>query len=247
MPEPDEVVESSSTPEAAVVEGTPGNGDASAGTENTDSPEPKEHMIPKSRLDEVIGKQRAAEEERDALQVKVAGYEKPDPPTPSATEDMAPDHLEERDRIRWFIENDSRKMIEKQLGMKLEDAKTLLSTSRVTAESDANRRWKEGCDSRSLDPKSKDVQEMVLGLTKIGVKVDEAFDRVAKLGVGTVSKSNEPSTPSASVEDTGVTGVMTKKEVYATNAREAVDLASKGIRARQKSSQEIIEESMAKA
>ncbi len=240
---PDEIVESSSTTETTVATETAPEGavEASAETKNTESTPPAEHMIPKSRLDEVI-------QERNSLREKISGLEAAPPkeaPKGSEGDDTAPEHLNERERVRWYVENDARSMIERETGVSLKDQGTLLSTSRVTAQSDADRRWKEGCDRNGLDPENREVQEMVLGLTKVGVGAPDAFKRVSKMGIGQVeSRQTEPTTPTATVENNGVTNVMTSKVAFANNRREAAELASKGVKAGQLSSQELIEQAM---
>ncbi len=244
---PDVVVEPSPTDPTetdAVVAGTvPAEGDTPAEAQNTVTP-PAEHMIPKSRLDEVLGKERDATARVAELEAEkqTALDEAEAKATAASGEEQPPDNLDERQRVRWFVEQDSKAMLERELGMDLTSAKAILSGSVNTNRNDAMRLWREHCDVAKLDPENEDVQVMVGGLTKMGVPLKEAFAKVSKMNTAPPAKVE----PTATVETAGVTGVQTTSPHYSNSRKEAAAMAAKGERATQLSSQELIEAAVAR-
>jgi len=245
----DEQVASSAT-EATEIDGTNVSAPAEspAGAENTDTA-PQEHMIPKSRLDQELGKKRDLEAQLAEAEAKLKSME-PKETEPAQTEpEEPPPGLSQHEALRWYVERYSDNMIQKKLGMSLEDAAQAISASKTTGQDYATRRWEAECGKRSIDPQSEEAAKMVSGL--VGAKthtLEEAFALAQQL----YGKPKEaaPSTPTASVETTGISPVMAREGRLPQSKEEATDMASKGQRAKRLSSQEIIDmrnEAMKKA
>jgi hypothetical protein len=131
-----------------------------------------------------------------------------------------------RKRAQWMIENDSRKFIERELGMSLGDAKTLLSTAKATAGDYAQRQWESLCSKHGLDPNNREVAEMVSGLVQgANLDRDTALQRAAKF----YGKPAEAETTAASVETTSQTSTMSNERIVPRNRKHARELAEKGI------------------
>jgi hypothetical protein len=228
-------VESQTTEETQVQEG-----DTSAETQNTDT---QEHMIPKSRLDEVIGQRNDARRENEQLQQRLDELAAKIEQSTQQTETRVPD-----ESIKYWVEKFADPLFErrfgsqfeKQFGMTPEQASTILGSAKSSTEAVAEMRWREACSKRSLDPVDQDLQLMVMGLTRGGMDYEKALDRAQKLfkkDGATKSETKE----SASVEKSGVTGGVASADFLPWTKKEAAEGAAKNKRAKHLSTVEIIE------
>ena len=237
----DETVASSAT-EATEIDGTTVSTTeptTPAGAENTETA-PQEHMIPKSRLDEVIGQKRAMEDQLIAAKAKLEALEpKETAPAEPAKAEEPPVGMDQHQQLRWYVERYSNDMIEKKLGMSLEDASQALSGARKTGQDYASRRWAQECEKHSIDPNSEEAAKMVTALVHAETPLDEAFSTAAKL----YGKPQETQavTQTASVETAGISPVMAREGRIAKNKDEATEMATKGQSVKRQSSQEIID------
>jgi hypothetical protein len=211
-------------------------------TENTEAAG-NGHMIPKSRLDEVIGQRNDARAEITAMTERLAALEakatEAQAAPVAAAADEPPEGLTSREQIRWYVENDAKSLMEKELGMSLDKARALLGTTTTTAKAHAESVWNASCAASGLDPANAEVQELVAGLVKgAGVDFEDAIGRVAKL------YSVTPRTETATPEVPGQTGAMAASSSLPSNTLEAMEMARKGVRAPMASSQDIIRRSI---
>ena len=224
---------------------------ASAETETTETEESQtENMIPQSRFNEVIGERNDLRTEREALAKRIEALEASvhepeakEPETQQADEGplVPPENLSQDDKVQWLIEQHSERMIKRKLGMGLEDVANVLGTVKETATDYHERRWERECSTRSLDPANADIQKFVAGQIKLGSDLGDAFKDAQRIFGKTNGETKvEPETPAASVEDGGVTGVMTSQRVRFKTAKEASEAASKGIKASELSLSEIL-------
>jgi len=242
MSEETEQVASSTTEstEAAVTE----ESTTSAETENTETTS-TDHMIPKSRLDEVIAQRNEAREQIATLEAAKTTVEEtkqidtsnlPDPPA----------GLTERQIIAWYVKHDAIPAIEEELGMSLKNAKTLLGTTKETSQDYTERRWTKMCEDNGMDPTNESTQAMFLGLCKNKWSIEKSLKETAKV-FGKKEANGKPKAPTATVETDGVTGVMTGTKIHARNKKHAHELAAKGVRADFQSLEEILEASKKEA
>jgi hypothetical protein len=237
----EEQVESSAT-ETAQVE----QSETSAETQNTEA---ADHMIPKSRFDEVIGQRNDARRENEQLQQRLDELAAKIEQSTQQTETRVPDESSsEEERIKYWVEKFADPLFErrfgsqfeKQFGMTPEQASTILGSAKSSTEAVAEMRWREACSKRSLDPVDQDLQLMVMGLTRGGMDYEKALDRAQKLfkkDGATKSETKE----SASVEKSGVTGGVASADFLPWTKKEAAEGAAKNKRAKHLSTVEIIE------
>ena len=221
--------------------------DSTAESQNTVQ-KTQEHMIPKSRLDEVISQKKEALREKEELAARISDLEErinaKREPEAAPEPIVAPQHLSQEEQVRWLIRRHAGEMIKEELGMSLKDASTLLSTTKTTSEDFVKQKWQNLCASQHLDPESQEVQELVAGLVKVNVPLDKAFERAAKFyGKANGNTSHEV----ANVEDSTVSPVMTGERRVPRTNQEAVEMAARGEAAAQLSSMEIIAQSIKKA
>lgn len=195
--------------------------------------EPKQHMIPKSRFDEVIA-------ERNELRKKMEALSQPkdEPETQEQTESVEiPAHITDpMRRAQYLVDKFSKQTIERELGMPLADVKRLLGTTQETSRDYAKRRWVDECGKHGLDPQNREVEEYVVGLVKgVGKPLDEAMAAAKKL----FGKRNGE-TKTASVETDSVAPVMTRATTVPRNKKDAVAMAHKGERAPKTTIEEIL-------
>jgi hypothetical protein len=180
-------------------------------------------------------------EQMAALQAATATQE-PETPVVDTTTDAPPADGTQEDHIRWYVEKYSlpavEAMIEKRLGMKLEDAKAALGTTVVQGKDYALREWRRLCKESGLDSEDKEVQPFVGGLSTVGVKPDEAIKRVAKL-MGAKAR------PAASVEVGGITNTMARSNRRPTTREEVAEMSKKGVVAPFESQNDILARTLA--
>ncbi len=237
----EEGVEQASPPAAEVEK--PQEPAASAGTENTETagedgetgqqPTAAEQRIPKSRFDQVIA-------ERNQLRERLAQIEaKPpaaDPKAEEAESDEPPEGMTDGvERLRWYVERMGRKFVERELGMPLAQVSQILKSSGPTAEDYAQRKWQDLCREHGLDPASEDVQQVVLGLTKGAGLEPEAALKKAQAWFG--KKDNGAA---ARPETHGVAPGATRERMIPENAKQAAEMAAKGLRAPKTRIEEIL-------
>jgi hypothetical protein len=227
---------------------------ASAGTENTEqaAEAKEEHTIPKGRFDTVIGERNTLREENQALHDRLEALEaraKGETKATETAEDAAapPEHLSSQEKVRWYVEHYGKAFIERELDMDLGTAKTLLRSAKPAIDDNAERKWQNICEKYSLDPKNKDLGEYALAVSRLrGDKadLDQIMTKAAPLFGGKVPEkgnSKPKETPSASVEEPGVTGTMSGNPVTFRDAKKATEAAQKGVLAEHETIEQIIE------
>jgi hypothetical protein len=230
--------------EAQAADPTPGEAQTTPAAKPPDDRE----WVPRSRLNEVIAQRQQA---RDSLeQIKASEAKRvEDAKREANANEQPPEGMSEDEAVAWTVKKHSRNYIEGELGMSLADAKTLLSTSQATSKDYAQRQWESECNTRGIDPTNQEAMEMIAGLVKTaGVSTSVAFERAKKFygrQEATPPVTALAAEPTATVESVSQTGVMTAHRGHANNAREATEMAMKGIRAEHRSSQDIVREAMA--
>jgi hypothetical protein len=235
----------SSATESTEIDGTNTTVEASessAGTENTDPGAAQEHMIPKSRLDQEIGKRKGLEEElQDARSKLEQMAPKEEEPAKEAAPAEPPPGMTQRDQLKWYVQHFSEEMIQERLGMSLEDAATALSASRTTGQDYTQRRWVEECQKHNLDPSHKKTMKIVTSLVESGAyELQEALGYAQRL-YGKEPGEQGDQTERASVETAGISPVMAREGRIPQSKEEATEMATKGQHAKRLSSQEIID------
>lgn len=236
----DEVVEGAGSP--AAEELAPES--APAGAENTETqPASEQARIPKARLDEVIAQRNSEKAEKERLQAELAELKKTAKPAETAgaggedEDDSPPQGLTQRQQVRWYIERDSERLIKQKLGMGLEEAASLLRSTKPAGEYYARRQWQDLCSARGLDPESTEIQETAAAFIKgLGMEVEAAMDKTAKLHGG---KSGDEKVR-ARVETKSITGTGTKDSIVPKDRHEAAALAAKGVAAKRETIEEIL-------
>lgn len=201
----------------------------------------KEHMIPKSRFDEVNERMKAAEQKAEQLAARIE--ELSEKPTETGELPDAPEGMTPLQKVRWYVRTFGKEMVEEELGMPLADAKIALSATRETSRDVKWRQWVDLCSKHKLDPNNKDLQATVAGLIQYQKLGDS--DAVKKAAEFFGSKVTKPPSPS-SAETDGVTGDMTVSDAIAWTAAEASKLAQQGKRPPQLSVEEITRRSKAR-
>lgn len=235
-------VESSSTTES----GTESTSESSGGTQSTQSN--SENMVPQSRFKEVVDERNLLREKIGSQDTIIEALEADD--DSGETEDVSyeadtpPEGLTKDQEIRWYVRKHAgpqvQEIVERELGMSLEDARTRLEQSTETARSTEQAQWVAACATAGLDPNDKDIQGIASGLAKMHPddNIADVLTRTAKY-TGVTKKSNE--TTGANVEHGGVSGVMASSDWIPKNAADAAAGAKQGKRAKHRSSVEIIE------
>ena len=213
----DNVVETATTEEPTQAEETPEQ-ETSAETENTETaPDPaeEENRIPYARFSKVVQERNAAREENERLKAGTT-----EEPVPAAEDDDA------RAQARVMIEADAKAMFEREFGMPMAEVKSRIAASDNYSQDYVERKWAESCKPHGLDPSDADLQSFVSGMVRHqDVDLDAALKKAEKY-FGKTAKS----TPSASVEEGGVSGTMTKSDAVFWDKRSASEAAKKGIK-----------------
>jgi len=220
-------VESSATEETATAEVEATEAVETPEKETTEevSVEAEENRIPQSRFSKVIRERNEAREEVEELKAKAV----PPPEVEEQTDDT-------REQARKMIEQDAEALLERKLGMSLNDIKNRLMGTEQTQQDYAERQWAQMCETHGLDAKSEDLQAYVGGLVKYNsVPTDKALERATKIFPKKVGEK-----PSASVESDTVTGTMTTEDKVFWDAKSATEAAKKGIKGRHVPLDEII-------
>ncbi|HUU46128.1 MAG TPA: hypothetical protein VM118_10390, partial [Acidobacteriota bacterium] len=191
-------------------------------TEDVNSTD-KPHMIPKSRLDEVIGERNTLRQEKQAFEERMAALEAKlapkDEPTAKGKLPEPPAELtDQREIIDWYVQEGAQRLIESKLGMDLDTAKTLLVGSKAAIQKSTEQQWKDACATHKLDPSDVMVQATVMGLVQ-GSKMDfgDAMKQTAKrFGQASNGKKDV-----ATVPDGTQSGVMTQSDRQPKTKEEA--------------------------
>lgn len=231
---------------AGQVETTPTNesGESSAETQNTGAE--SDESVPKSRFNEIAARARVAEKEARELRERMQELEErqSQPKTRQEQPDASDDPKDDVEKqLQQYVERFGKRFIERELGMTLSDAKTLLATSKSTSENYARQVWESECAKHGLDPTSDEVQELAQGfLANRKRSIADAVGMVAKYVNPRPNGAQQqtPPKPTANVETGGLAGVATTSDALPWNAREAAEMASKGIKAKHLSTEEII-------
>lgn len=243
----DEKVESSTTEES----GTQATSESSGGTESTQ--ENSENMVPQSRFKEVIDERNTAREELGGLKERIAALETEGDPgekNEAVYETKAPpEGLSKEQEIEWWVRKFSgpqvQEIVEKELGMSLQDAKVRLDKSDETAKTAEQTQWNNACAVAGLDPNDSDVQGIASGLARTmgeGANIADVLSKTAKY-VGATKKANGDT--GANVEQGGVSGVMASPDWVPKNSADASAGAKSGRRAKHRSTVDIIEARLA--
>jgi hypothetical protein len=223
-------------PDVTTVETSTENGNGTPETpaeaQNT------EHMIPKSRLDEVIGQRNAEREEKaelkrrlDDLEQRIQAPAKPHQETASLP--APPAGLSEREAVEWYVRHDAERFIEEKLGFGLDVLKQRLDATATISQESAEMKWQKACSGVGLDPKDTVIQAAVLGLVKShGMPFEQAMKVTAeKFGKPAAPVQPAPAEPTATVTDGGVSGVVTAAKRLPSTLQEVAEMARKGERA----------------
>ena len=239
--------EEEAAPQADEVEST--EAEASAETEKTEKK--AENMIPQSRFSEVVRERNEAREAISRLEQRLSKIESGEVKEERRTtgDISPPEGLSQIQQIQWYVEHFSgphaKKIIEKELGMPLAEAKSKLSESATASKTAQELKWEKACERQGLDPNSREVQGIAMGLSNAygDESVDKILERVSKyLG----KQKNQNGSNGASVESGGISGVVTASDWLPKDTNDALEGAKKGKLAKQLSSVEIIERARAR-
>jgi len=218
-----------------------GNGEATPAEAQT-----TEHMIPKSRLDEVIGQRNTEREANAELTRRLEALEaKAEAPvTPKTPEGLPapPAGLSEREAVEWYVRHDAERLLTEKLGFGLDELKRRLDTTASTSQELAATKWQKACEGSGLDPADTVVQAAVLGLVKShGMSFDKAMQAAAeKFGKPAAAPAAVTAEPTATVADGGVSGVVTTAKRIPTTLQEVAEMSRKGEHAPRLSTLEIL-------
>jgi len=220
-----EVVETAATEETTQAETVVDQENTSAETETTEpvNVAEEERKIPYVRFNKVVRERNEAREREAEKDRRIAELEARNGDT-SDDDDSANDS---RAQARKMIEEDARAMIEREFGMPISEVKQRIAATDNYGQDYAERQWTEKCAKAGLDPHNEDMQAFVGGLVNYQkVTLDVALERAAK----TFGQSKK-TTPTASVENGGVAGTMTKSDQVFWDRKSASEAAKKGIKA----------------
>ena len=218
-----EALEAATTEEATQAETVVEQEPTSAETETTEpvNVAEEEGKIPYLRFNKVVrerneSREREAEKDRRIAELEAS--------TSRPEETGEPD--DSREQARKMIETDAAAWFERELGMPIADVKARIAATDNYGQDYVERQWAEACSKHGLNPQDEDVQSFVGGAVNYqGLKLEDAVAKAAKrFGTPTESK------PTASVEDGGVTGTMTRSDKVFWDAKSASEAAKKGIR-----------------
>ena len=222
----EEAVETATTEEATQAETVVEQETASAETETTEpvNVAEEEGRIPYLRFNKVVRERNEARDQMAEKDRRIAELEAGTEQT--STEVEADDS---RAQARKMIEEDAEALFERKLGMSMSEVKARIAATDNYGQDYVERQWADKCKTAGVDPKNEDVQSFVGGLVNYqNVSLETALERAAK-----VFSPTAKSTPTASVEDGGVAGTMTKSDQLFWDAKSASEAAKKGIKAPQ--------------
>ncbi len=218
---------------------------ASAETENAENQatstetqtEESHGTIPYDRFAKINDERKVAELRNTELekQLELARAVEPKPKAVEATLEEPPEHLTDRQKISWYVNQD----VERGLGMSLSDAKTLLASVPGVSEETYQAKWTRMCDSAKLDPKDRTTQDLVGGLVKQGQAIEDAMSVVSGL-MGNKTGPSKAKTPQE-MENGTTTHTMTSAKVAPVfDKKAAQELAQKGQRVEMLSTVDIL-------
>jgi hypothetical protein len=242
---PDETVtttESSPVEAENVTSASPAEGGSeetsSAETETTE----RSPHVPRERFDQVLQRAKEAEEGLQTLTGRLQKLEESvAKPTTSTTAKSGlpepPAGLSEREMVEWYVRTGAEQLITEKLGMPLDQVANTLKSSRTTQQQVADQQWSTLCSQHGLNPKDANLQALVQGLVQGSSKlsIEKAMAEAKK-----VFSTKPSNVDAASVEDRGVSGVMTAGKKVSWTAKEAAEMAKRGEASRQPSTVEIL-------
>ena len=215
---------------------------------NTDAPaKPEEEpaRIPYSRLAKEIENRKKIELRTQELEAELLKARSATPAATVAEDDSEPpEHLTERQKVKWYVEQDAKSLLSRELGMSLDQVKALLSTVPETAQESNQNKWTRACAQHGLDPNNREVQDMVRSFVKGGGHdVETAFE----LTKGYLGKAPPATVTPQRMENGTGTGAMTSENVgIVFDTRKARELAQAGKRSPDVSFLDILEASAAR-
>lgn len=221
---------------------TDGTQEAESSTAEAEKPQ----TVPFGRLEKEIARRKSLEERLAQLEQQQTREDEPKHQE-RKTDDEPPEHLSPREKVRWYVERDAGSLIERQLGMSLDQARRLLAGTPNVANDYAERKWRDYCGRFELDPEASDVQDFVVGLYRASkdrgqeIPIEDLFKRAQKIfgKAAPPQKANGNTEAKATVENQGLTGVMSRERVIPRDRKEAGELARKGVRVPNASMEEI--------
>lgn len=236
-----EAVETATTEETTQAEPVVDQETTSAETETTEpvNVAEEERKIPYVRFNKVVRERNEARETLAEKDRRIAELEAGMSDT-SEDVDTADDS---RAQARKMIEEDARAMLEREFGMPISEVKQRIAATDNYGQDYVERQWADKCSTAGVDPKDEDVQAFVGGLVNYqNVSLETALERASKR-FGKTTKA----TPTASVEDGGVAGTMTKSDQVFWDRKTASEAAKKGIRSPHIDMMDIIAKQRAKS
>ncbi len=200
--------------------------ESSAGTEKSE----KSPMIPKARFDEVNQRMKRAEEQNEELasrledvQAKLEQLATRSSGDQDSKLPQPPGNLSRDEQVKWYVENYSRAMLEREFGMPLQELKTLFQAIPETSRNASMLQYQRNAEAAGLDPTDKETAKYVGTLMKGGAKMEDAIAFVARaLG------KKPPKKVPPQLETDGVVPMMVQDNAFADTPEEAVKLASQG-------------------
>ena len=210
-------------------------------TEDVNSTD-KPHMIPKSRLDEVIGERNTLRQEKQAFEERMAALEAKlapkDEPTAKGKLPEPPAELtDQREIIDWYVQEGAERAFKAKTGMDFETVATFIASSRSVIQKSTDQQWKDACSTHKLDPADVVVQAAVMSLVKDS-KMD--FSDAMKQTAKRFGQASNGKKDVATVPDGTQSGVMTQSDRQPKTKEEAATMAQAGQRAKQLSTLEIL-------
>ncbi len=213
------------------------NAEITAESDETQTEESDNAPIPYDRFARVCDERTRAETKSVELekQLELARAVQTQPKATDAAPEEPPEHLTDRQKISWYVNQD----VEKGLGMSLSDAKTLLASVPGVSEETYQAKWTRMCDVAKLDPKDRTTQDLVGGLVKQGQAIEDAMSVVSGL-MGNKTGPSKAKTPQE-MENGATTHTMTSSKVAPVFDKKAAQaLAQKGQRVEMLSTVDIL-------
>ena len=207
------------------------------------------HQVPYSRFKQVNEEKKDLRVQNAELQQRLSALEQrassTNTSTTSATDSLQlpepPSNLDEKQRVAWYINTVGKSMIERELGMPVDQVKTLLSTVPAASKEAGRAEWANLCQNHGLDPTDERVVEMGIGFIKgNGMEPEDALKRIKSI-LGTKPAGEGTSVTPQETETSGVNGSMTAESILTWNKRDAADAAAKGQASKHLTIEEIIE------
>lgn len=200
--------------------------------------------VPQSRFNEVTREKNSLREELAASKAKIEVMESVSETEASSTdtsvdEDAPPSGLNDREKLKWYVEKDSRKYIEKELNMSLSDVKDRLANANNADQNAKRVLWENLCKPLGLDPNDRRVIAVAKTIAEDSPDLSEGD--VMKQAADLFVKKEAPVKDNSGIlESFGVSPVTNTSDWIPKDSADAARGAHEGKRAKDRSTLEVL-------